>query len=231
MIRHNHASWLAWLSISAPLFTLSTAAHADDATPAAEGESGAPQKKMDLSVPAMEQPVQRTEYVHNGFYFRFSVGPGFSYLSLRNQETNRSAGSGAFALASNLMVGGSPNPGFALGVGALTNLHLGASFDGDNAGGAFQATVGPFFDAFPDAKGPFHVGALVGMSAMGLGDDFTPANAVVGGGVGAWLGWDIFVAPEWSAGLKWQLGGAYMVGDEAAASTFNTNLMLTILRH
>lgn len=229
MIPHKRISWLALLSASATLCTLSTAAHADDDGAKDQDSSG--QNKMNLSVPPMEQPVQRTEYLHNGFYFRFAVGPGFSYTTLRNRGTDESAGSGAFALASNLMVGASPNPGFALGVGALTNLHLGASFDGENAGGAFQATVGPFFDAFPDAKGPFHVGALVGMSAMGLGDDFTPANAVVGGGVGAWLGWDFFVAPEWSAGLKWQVGGAYMVGDETAASNFNTNLMLTLLRH
>lgn len=195
-----------------------------------ENEEVAP-RKMDLSVATPPPPIQRTDYVHNGFYTRVSVGGGYQYTNINDKVFDVSAGSNSFAIGGDLLVGGSPSPGMALGGGVLTNIAVGTKYDGTNGGAAFNFMVGPFFDAFPDSKGGFHMGTLLGFSGMSLSQDVSPASFAAGGGGAAWLGYDMWVAPEWSTGFELRTGGGYMAGQDVGVAVFNLSLMITVLNH
>ncbi len=188
-------------------------------------------RKMDLRVDDAGPPAPRHAYVHDGFYFRVGAGPGFMQSSIVDRRLDDSAGSAAFSFAADAMIGGSPAPGLALGVGALAHLGLGAKFDGTGAGGIFHLNVGPFFDAFPNSKKGFHLGALVGGSTVSLSSAISPQTQLWGGGAAAFLGWDSWIAPEWSVGVQLQSGGSYVTASDVGASIFHLNLMVTLLDH
>src|SRR5690606_20953998 len=165
-------------------------------------EEAPPTSKMNLRVAEPGLPLQRTDYVHEGFYTRVAVGPGYQYTNINNKLNDSSASSSSFSLAADLKIGGSPSPGIALGGGVLTNLALGTTFDDVSGGAVFNFLAGPFFDAFPNAKEGFHMGTLLGMSGISLSSDVSPSSFAVGGGGAAWLGYDMWVAPEWSTGFE-----------------------------
>ncbi len=229
---------LRYLALGSLFFTttlVSTAGAEEEAensvetTPSDEVDDRAG-RKMDLRVPTSPAPAPRTAFVHEGFYFRAGVGPGLMHTSIADRQNDSSAGSAAFSLAAHALVGGSPAPGLALGGGALAQLGLGSSFDGAKSG-VFHVNVGPFFDAFPNSKKGFHLGALLGLSAVTLSTEVTPQAQLWGGGAAAWLGWDTWVAPEWSVGIQLQSGGSYVGAPEVGASVFHANLLISLLQH
>lgn len=191
--------------------------------------------KMDLSVAPPPPALQRTAFVHEGFYLRVAVGPGILWSNVNDTSAANADASGVgFALGGDVMVGGSPSPGIALGVGALTNIGLGLN-QNDSSGNSlgsttqFQYLVGPFFDAFPNDKRGFHLGAEVGFAGTTL--DRTNVSSAFGGGAAAWLGYDMWVAPEWSAGFEFRGGGAYMGAADLQAAAFNMAFLITVLNH
>lgn len=175
--------------------------------------------KMHLAVAAPDKPVQRTDYVHEGFYFRFGAGPGFMKTTASPKGSGASASDTGFSLGSELLLGGSPAAGMSFGGGALADL----AFQGDSA---VHLLAGPFFDAFPNNKGGWHLGALVGFGMLaGSGD------SLVGGGGAAWFGHDFWVAPEWSTGLKLRLAGSRVLNSDVGATNFSMHLLVTVLNH
>lgn len=197
----------------------------------ASSEATPPTSKMNLRVAEPGPPLQRTDYVHEGFYARVAVGPGYQYTNINNKLTDSSAASNSFSLAADLKIGGSPSAGMALGGGILTNLALGTTFDDVSGGAAFNFLVGPFFDAFPDAKEGFHMGTLLGMSGISLSSDVSPSSFAVGGGGAAWIGYDMWVAPEWSTGFDLRVGGSYLAGADVGVSVFHAHFLITVLSH
>jgi hypothetical protein len=191
---------------------------------------------MNLTVAPPAPALQRTAYVHEGFYLRVNVGPGVLWTNVNDKNGNgaQSTAGTAFAFGADVLVGGSPSPGMALGLGALTNIGFGMNMN-DAAGltrsssTQFHFLVGPFFDAFPNSKQGFHLGAEMGFAGSSL--DTPLLSSAFGGGAAAWLGYDMWVAPEWSAGFKLRGNGAYMVGTGADASAFGLTLMITVLNH
>lgn len=188
-------------------------------------------RKMNLRVAEPGAPLQRTDYVHEGFYTRIAVGPGYQYTNISNKLTDSSAASSSFSVAADLKIGGSPSPGIALGGGVLTNLAVGTNFDDVSGGAAFNFLVGPFFDAFPDAKEGFHMGTLLGMSGISLSSDVSPSTFAIGGGGAAWLGYDMWVAPEWSTGFELRVGGSYLAGSDVGVSVFHAHFLINVLNH
>lgn len=200
---------------------------ATDTAPSQAGPAPEARPKMNLTVPPEEAPVQRSAYVHNGFYLRVGVGPSYMYSSLRDKSRDNTTDAHSFAVSADLLVGGSPSPGMTLGGGALVNLAPSASF----AFGKeflFHFTAGPFFDAFPNNREGFHLGTLLGFSGLSVNEEI---GMLAGGGGAAWLGYDMWVAPEWSAGVHAQLGGSFHGSSDYSAAVFHASLMLTVLRH
>ncbi len=200
----------------------------ENATPAGDSP---PAPRMDLSVaPPPSNPLERSDYVHNGFYLRINVGAGILNTTLRDTKADRSANATSFALGTDLLVGGSPSAGFALGGGVVTDMGFTYDFDGNRGGPLIQGLVGPFFDAHPNNKDGWHLGVLLGGAGGSISTDAL-SSGLFGGGATAWGGYDIWAAPEWSVGFNLRIMGSYLAGTDASTTNFSSHLMITVLNH
>jgi hypothetical protein len=113
-----------------------------------------------------------------------------------------------------LLIGGSPSPGVAIGGGVLVDPLFGLDYERNGLGmgshGGTSFLVGPFIDGFPDSHRGWHLGALVGVG----GQSFQNVNATGsksaqarGFGGAAWFGYDFWVAGEWAVGPELRLMG------------------------
>ncbi len=202
------------------LLLLATPGVAQEATNVPDEEEGASNEeaqemksKMDFSVAPPGEPLQRKAYVHEGFYLRVNVGPGFQSVSTDTWNDKN------FAIGTDLLIGGSPSPGMVIGGGVQGNIGLG------NGNVGLNYLVGPFFDAFPNNKDGWHLGIMLGASGM------TQNTDIFGGGGSIWGGYDIWVAPEWSAGFLLRGSGAYMGGNNENAGVFSMVGLVSILHH
>src|SRR5690606_40236915 len=105
---------LALSSMSVPCFAETHVAETQSAetqsaetqsaeTPARADDEPPPSRKMNLSVAAPGAPVQRSDYLHEGFYLRFGVGPGFLTTNVNNKETDTRSSATDFSLGSELL--------------------------------------------------------------------------------------------------------------------------------
>lgn len=145
--------------------------------------------------------------LHDGFYLRMSLGFGAG-SSTQNYSTTEVKYSGA-AMMFDLMIGGSPLPGFVLG-GALVGhriLNPNIKINGGDFGTAGDnesldlSTLGLFTAIYPDPKSGFNIHALVGYSTISFQTENTrstqnPVGLSVMGGVG----YDFWVGDQWSLG-------------------------------
>jgi len=161
-------------------------------------------------------PPPKGSRLHDGFYLRLALGLGFSGARVSSDASAIAdysfAGGGA---AADVWLGGTPLPGLALGGGlsiasmkSTTRRIDGESHAGDVAGDA--ELLGFFIDGFPDAERGFHVGGMAALAAShtkidgSSKDDFNGG----GGGLAAWLGYDMWVSPQWSLGGMLRFSGA-----------------------
>lgn len=233
MNRGNFTPWTALFLPCAALLVASPALAQEESEEAASA-------RMDVSVPPPER-VRRTAYVHEGFYFRASVGPGWQWTSFNDRgDLNLDLSGNSFAMGLDLMVGASPSPGIALGVGLLSNTGFDMTLENEdgidvartNAG---HFIVGPFFDAFPDERAGWHLGAELGFAMSQFEGRSSFVNNAFGAGAATWVGHDWWVAPEWSAGLALRLSGAYLFRSEddldVRSTAITTTLLLSVLYH
>lgn len=215
-----------WISIfvSAGILVSASSAFAQENGAEEAGVDGAasPPRKMHLAVEPPKAPVQRTDFVHEGFYFRLSAGPGFMTTAVKDKASDSKANATDFSLGSDLLIGGSPSPGMTFGGGLQGNLAL-------STDPTFTYLAGPFFDAFPNNKEGFHLGAMLGFA--GAATSSGPSSSLFGGGLSAWGGYDIWVAPEWSVGMNLRGTGAQLVSSEANATNFSLHFLITVLSH
>ncbi len=176
--------------------------------------------------------------MHDGFYLRMSLGGGFIGSTVSQNglaDTTLSGGGGAF----DLMIGGTPTPGVVLGGALLGNTAPNPSYEIDGKQQDVNATLnfailGPFIDGFPDPKGGFHVGGMLGGAGLSLEDNATGGSvstSYAGYGAGVWIGYAAWIAPQWSMGGMLRLTGARTVhaasGSEPERTT--TARAITIL--
>lgn len=204
--------------------------------PAALAQEAAP--KIDVSTPAPEPVVERSYHVHDGFYLRASIGLGAMDVRYDPEPSEGTLTGGAVAL--DLMIGGSPSRGLAIG-GALVNdmgRSLTLEVNGREMGDvhAFAGLVGPFIDGFPNAKGGWHLGGMVGFAQQQF--DATNADEIrttTGVGGAAFGGYDAWVGDEWSVGGLGRIAAAVTRGEQdnvdIKASNLSFMLMFTALYH
>jgi hypothetical protein len=160
------------------------------ATPYAE-----PAPKMDLSTAANGPALQRTYHVHEGFYLRTSVGLGFYKASFTdNKRGNVEYSDDGGSMSLDLLIGGSPAPGVALGGGLLLDPQFGK-------GGGVSALIGPFIDGFPDVNKGWHLGGAIGLGLQSFQNEgANERQRATGIGGAFWFGYDFWVAGEWAIG-------------------------------
>jgi hypothetical protein len=211
---------------------------ADPTTPdtsAAPAPSQPPKIQLVDQTPPPPPPVARTDKTHDGFYARLNAGFG-------SQSTSLDAGPGVpnfsgtrGTLDLGLLIGGAPSPGIVLGGALLLDSMPSTTLEADGYSlktGTTLATLGPFIDGYPNPRGGFHLGGTVGFSALKLSKDAGLASDRPNGfGLAAWLGYDWWVAEQWSVGGLLQLSGAHttrsaQLGD-ISVDTRSIALMLT----
>lgn len=160
-----------------------------------------------------------------------ALGLGFSGALVSSDATSvpdySFSGGGAVA---DVWLGGTPIPGLALG-GGLSALSVkstarrsaGESRSGDVSGDT--ELLGFFIDGFPDPERGLHVGGMVGFASSHTKikdegqDDFTGG----GGGLGAWLGYDMWVGEQWSLGGMLRFTGT-LARDEHDSVKYQTSV-------
>lgn len=160
---------------------------------------------IDVSVPPPAPAEQRRYHMHDGFYLRIDAGFNFARTNVSGDGVSHpsySVGGAGFAL--DALVGGSPSVGFALG-GAISIQGFGYNSDGS----AGLGLLGVFVDGFPMANDGLHLGGSLGFAASRTtrpgGFDELRGR---GFGGSAWLGYDWWVADEWSMGTLVRVSGA-----------------------
>jgi hypothetical protein len=155
--------------------------------------------------------------LHDGFYLRMSIGAGYINSEWETEQAgvdNLTISGGGIAL--DLLLGGSPTPGLVIGGGFLANSvanpevesERGSSTELDGALGAAQ--LGIFIDGFVDPTGGFHIGGMLGIASYVVTpkDEDRDRKIEQGGGGGAiWVGYDAWVADQWSIGGLLRLTG------------------------
>lgn len=187
---------------------------------------------IDLSTPAPAPPVAREFHQHEGFYVRVAAGLG----TLLSADIDTPAGdlsSSGLTLNYDVLIGGSPAPGLALGGGLLGGLQMsgdweadgGVSVDGDMA----TLIIGPFADGHPEPKGGLHFGGLAGLARVAF-DVPGNADSALGFGGAFWAGHDVWVAPEWSLGGLLRLDALRASADDDVTVTeVGLTLMFSVL--
>jgi len=152
--------------------------------------------------------------LHDGLYLRMALGLGLGGALVSSDS--RAIGDYSFAGsggALDLLIGGTPLPGLALG-GALSALGIDndrRKVDGQTIAGDVTGNLGMlgfFADAFPDPEGGFHFGGALGVASSA--SEIKGGRKFQGGGLGleAWGGYDFWVSEQWSLGGVARLMGS-----------------------
>ncbi len=144
---------------------------------------------------------------HDGLHLSLGVGAAYNVTGVaidpeppNNPDTSFS-GAGIGAL---LMIGGTPIPGLAIG-GASMGFHTFSPTvkigdrETEAEGDAVGNLLGVYGDYYFDPHGGFHALAMFGFASLDDGDPKTDNLALGLGGV-LGVGYDVFIADEWSLG-------------------------------
>ena len=229
---------LAPVLVCLPVVGLAQETQSPDPRPVELAEEPSTQtEKMNLAVAPPAPVIQRTDYIHEGFYLRVNVGPGWMYNSVTDKATSQTFSSNSFAFSADVLVGGSPSPGISIGGGILANLAVNSNFKSDSGGPTlgngplFHYIAGPFVDAYPNAKKGLHMGAMVGFASTTTATLDQKYGTPLGGGAAFWVGYDMWVAPEWSVGFNLRGSGAFMTSSNARSAGASALFMLDIINH
>jgi hypothetical protein len=185
------------------------------ATPKAETTKTSADPKKDQT-PNPEKDKHPSARRHDGFYLRLSMGGGSvaaqgdRYDRYENRSDYEFEGD---AFSADIMVGGTPAPGIAIGGAYLVNSAVAKNDFGDEGSRSDAAfaygMVGPFIDIFPNPKSGFHVGGALGPAvSVSYDDDENQQSVAAGFGGAAWIGYDFWIADQWSLGAMLRVQGA-----------------------
>lgn len=174
--------------------------------------------------PPLPPPIARTDRLHDGFYARLSLGFGQLGTTMNAPNSGAVDGEGS-TLALDVALGYAPNPGIVLGGALLMESLPSATMDLGRSGmtgtsDVGVAMVGPLFDGYPTAHGGFHLGGALGFARTTVQRPEEAAGFKNAGGFGiaGWLGYDVWVADQWSAGVLLRLMGTRTKGDAEATA-------------
>lgn len=179
----------------------------------------------------------RSFHYHDGFYTRFGLNFGITGggFAIGDGETQRRIDYSGSQLDIDLLIGGTPSNGIALGGGLILGSLLQPDMEVGNQNTATKnipvLMIGPFVDGFFTPHGGWHAGALLGLGALGETAE-TEGSAGLGGAV--WLGYDRWVGADWSIGGRLRFMGIAAGGDKPtdfSASAVGLGLGFSVLYH
>lgn len=179
----------------------------------------------------------RTFHFHDGFYTRFGINYGITGggFAIGNGDDQRRIDYSGSQLDLDLLIGGTPSDGIAVGGGLVLGSLLQPDMEVGNQNTATKnipvLIVGPFVDGFFQPNGGWHAGALLGLGALGETPE-TKGSGGLGGAV--WLGYDRWVGADWSIGGQLRFMGIAAGGDEPtdfSSSALGLGLGFSVLYH
>lgn len=192
-------------------------------------------------------PVARTYHVHDGFYARLNLGMGSLGAVVDSPGTAVNQEGTGKSLSLDLAAGYSPSPGIVVGGMLAHDAALSVDYGSDSQAYQSNTTVtflGPFFDGYPNSRRGFHLGGALGLAQSRVTDKNLAGFGVASGfGLLAFIGYDVWVAEEWSVGGSLRLMGTRTKADADAVSeigltagrasmeTRSIQLMATVLYH
>ena len=143
-----------------------------------------------------ESSEQQSDYLHNGFYFRLSLGRGGQWGALGDYRYLTSG------LSVDILLGGMPRPGLGLGLGLFgaTSASTTVKLHGDVVATEKPLGIvlaGPFVDGFPNPRSGLHYGSSMGVSTSGINE----LSRGRGFGYATWVGYGIWMDADYSAGV------------------------------
>jgi hypothetical protein len=179
--------------------------------------------------------------VHDGFYLRISLGGGAQATTVEpDTDADDAVGfeiSGG-AVGFDLMIGGSPRPGFVVGgaIASGTSPTPELDFQGQTRELEELTTgqLGIFVDGFPDPGGGFHVGGMIALDTVRIVEANADDLEFTGAGASVWVGYDAWVSREWSLGGLIRFSGSVTHNDDVVPRQANTRgvyLLGTLLYH
>ncbi|HEU4406765.1 MAG TPA: hypothetical protein VFS43_15975 [Polyangiaceae bacterium] len=228
-------------------------APAADAAPAPPAPATPPAPPPSRAAPAAYEPPPpgddaRGVHTHDGFYLRLAVGPGYGgfrgELRPEGLPTADLAGSG-FALASALMIGGTPGRGLvvggALGSNDLVRPRYSSRGPVSGSPGTRNGHIYAFLDYYPEPRRGLHFGGGLGLAGFtyyeneGDADDDDRAQTSFGLGGSLWVGHDVWISKQWSFGVEARVTGAGTSNQsdepEREISAYGGALLLSVLYH
>jgi hypothetical protein len=217
-----------------------------DATMPGYGDTGGPRPVM---------RVEQHDYRHDGFYLRLGFNVSLALGSLSTdapisrgerrlpggyQDTPFSGSMSGLAPGTQIAVGFTPLPGFAVGVGIDTAsiLHGQASMDNPQTGDyVFRTSQLALFTALADwyfdPEAGFHAQGGLGLATYvaGVGEPKVvgpraDAYTAVGFGFHLGVGWDAFVTRQWSLGVLGRLMYGSMSGSDPKGSDWSDSMVV-----
>lgn len=193
-----------------------------------------PRPSIDVSVAPPPAPVQRTYQIHEGLYVRAALGLGLLGADLSSDAGGPDLSSGGLELQADLLVGGGPSPGLTIGGGLQYATQLTGDWEVEDteleisSGDLSTFVIGPFVDGYPTPNDGWHFGGLAGLAiaTFDAGDD---GQTALGFGGSAWLGHDVWVAPEWSLGGMLKLGALRASKDDVAVTKLSLSVLFTVV--
>lgn len=173
----------------------------------AEGAAGPPETRAPIAPCVCEKP-DPTAYRHDGFFVRADVGLAGMWAGVSGSASGRDR-IWAIGQSAGIFIGGTPKPGLVVG-GYVWTAQLDPTFvvrgvrvsPDDDSVKLTLGRIGPFLDFYPDPLRGFHVQTTIGLAVQvesdTKGHPIKPAS--VGGGASFGVGYEFFVARQFSVG-------------------------------
>ncbi len=165
----------------------------------------------------------------DGVQIRLAIGPGYAIGTLDTAAADSE--SSGVGVATQLAIGWTVRPGLVLGVGTFPGVTLGPDYDGVDAGGQHVSATGPFADCYLSTTGGAHAfaGALFTAGYLDGGD--RDGALGFGWGATAGVGYDRFVADEWSVGALARVTAYSLHGVDDSIGLLVPAVLVSVTRH
>jgi hypothetical protein len=175
-------------------------------------------------------------HLRDGLYFRFALGGGYVHDRISNDVVGKATISGA-AIPFDLMLGWTVVQGLALGAGVWlapmsnpTGEYQGNSTSISSKYRVQYSRLGVFADYYPNPREGLHVLGNIAHAGMTIVQDATDKLLANAKGVAftAGVGYEFWIASQWSAGLLAQVGYAALSAPHESHGVIAPALMATL---
>jgi hypothetical protein len=164
-------------------------------------------------------PQEHGVRMHDGFYFRWALGPGYVFDGVDSNIVGDASIAG-FGVADELLFGGTPAPGLVVGGGThgATAIAPSLEIEGESAEAPRLlqlSSLGAFADYYFHPHAGWHAQVFIGLSVLAADNSAVDENPfgvtfAIAGGHEWWIG------EQWGAGVLLRLLYSTMAFDDSA---------------